>query len=256
MDKQQDTFTVVRVINFKKLNPRKDIKKSHWFRLSHDLFGRPDTADFTPTNIACWIYILSMSSRDHTDITRILHRHCTMIARIKIKDLRESLEKFQRNGWVEILPRNAHVSLQDRTKQDRTKQDSPPLPLPTQKPEPPQKPVEKKQAPHTPVRLVGIWNSTVKKLSQVSMVYGPRLELAEKAWRERPDEGFWVKAFLRADKSTFLTGGGPRGWRAPFDFFLKPENLAKVLEGAYDDAGKTETNWDRVFGTEKANATK
>lgn len=34
--------------------------------------------------------------------------------------------------------------------------------------------------------------------------------------------------------SPFLLGENDRGWRADFDFALKPRNISKILEGGYD----------------------
>jgi uncharacterized protein YdaU (DUF1376 family) len=39
----------------------------------------------------------------------------------------------------------------------------------------------------------------------------------------------------RICKSEFLTGGGPRGWKADFDWALQPRNVLAVAEGKYHD---------------------
>ncbi|UCF38978.1 MAG: hypothetical protein JSU96_09130 [Acidobacteriota bacterium] len=55
----------------------------------------------------------------------------------------------------------------------------------------------------------------------------------------------WGEAITRGLLSDFLTGGGSRGWKASFDWFVaNDENYLKVLEGRYDDSrfgGQTET---------------
>lgn len=45
----------------------------------------------------------------------------------------------------------------------------------------------------------------------------------------------WREACRQVQRSSFLTGGGPRGWRADWDWLLKPTNLMKISEGKYDD---------------------
>jgi hypothetical protein len=35
--------------------------------------------------------------------------------------------------------------------------------------------------------------------------------------------------------SPFLRGENDKGWRADFDWVLNPNNLAKIVEGKYDD---------------------
>ena len=50
-------------------------------------------------------------------------------------------------------------------------------------------------------------------------------------------------AVLIAQKSTFLCGGGDRGWVADFDWFIKNDtNVSSILEGKYDD-NKTVEWW-------------
>lgn len=48
-------------------------------------------------------------------------------------------------------------------------------------------------------------------------------------------------AFEKAEKSSFLKGKNERKWTASFDWLIKAENIAKVLNGNYDDA-KDESN--------------
>ncbi len=40
----------------------------------------------------------------------------------------------------------------------------------------------------------------------------------------------------KAAKSSFLNGGGNKGWKADFDWIFGPDNFRKVLEGKYQDA--------------------
>lgn len=53
-------------------------------------------------------------------------------------------------------------------------------------------------------------------------------------------QGFTVdeicEAFRKAAETPFLTGQNERGWRANFDFIIKPDNMQKILEGAYGTA--------------------
>lgn len=41
--------------------------------------------------------------------------------------------------------------------------------------------------------------------------------------------------FEKAESSSFLKGKNKRNWTAPFDWLIKPENIAKVLNGNFDD---------------------
>lgn len=47
--------------------------------------------------------------------------------------------------------------------------------------------------------------------------------------------------FEKAERSSFLKGGNNRNWTANFDWLIKDSNMAKVLDGNYDDRGKSLT---------------
>ena len=53
------------------------------------------------------------------------------------------------------------------------------------------------------------------------------------------NQGFTVDdiytAFKKAVTVPFLTGKNERSWVAGFDFIIKPDNLVKIIEGAYGD---------------------
>lgn len=48
----------------------------------------------------------------------------------------------------------------------------------------------------------------------------------------------WIEVITRIKKSSFLCGENDRGWRADFDFLIKPDTATRVLEGKYDDRPK------------------
>ena len=50
------------------------------------------------------------------------------------------------------------------------------------------------------------------------------------------------KAIHRASESSFLNGGGSKGFIADFDWVFRPNNFPKVLEGNYDDVKPNNMN--------------
>lgn len=65
----------------------------------------------------------------------------------------------------------------------------------------------------------------------------------KKAIAARIHSGYTVEDFQRvfekAQASSFLKGRNNRNWRASFDWLLKDSNMAKVLDGNYDDKDQT-----------------
>ena len=47
-----------------------------------------------------------------------------------------------------------------------------------------------------------------------------------------------MKAFQKASESDFLNGTNGRNWRANFDWIMKDANMAKILDGNYDNRGQ------------------
>lgn len=81
------------------------------------------------------------------------------------------------------------------------------------------------------------WNSKAS-LRKVA-VMSPGRSTALRA--RRTDAYFaanWRAALDRIAKSDFCAGKNDRGWRADFDFFLRPDTVAKVMEGKYDNRGQ------------------
>ena len=63
----------------------------------------------------------------------------------------------------------------------------------------------------------------------------------KKAIRARFKSGYTLdhfkRLFVKAEASSFLKGKNNRNWSANFDWLVKDANMAKVLEGNYDDKG-------------------
>lgn len=66
-------------------------------------------------------------------------------------------------------------------------------------------------------------------------------EARKKAIRARLASGYTVESFKelfqKAEASSFLKGKNDRNWQATFDWLIKDSNMAKVIDGNYDDNG-------------------
>lgn len=64
-------------------------------------------------------------------------------------------------------------------------------------------------------------------------------EARKKAIRARFNSGYTLddfkELFEKAEKSSFLRGSNSNNWSASFDWLIKDANMAKVLDGNYDD---------------------
>lgn len=85
--------------------------------------------------------------------------------------------------------------------------------------------------------IMDAYNTTCKSLPSVKSLSDAR----KKAIRARLNsytQDDLMEAFRKAENSDFLRGANDRNWQANFDWILKDANLAKILDGNYDNKRK------------------
>ena len=114
---------------------------------------------------------------------------------------------------------------------------STPSTQPEAAPTPEADPVRKERgadAPPSPQALVDLWNQeTAPPIARCRGLSKGRAAQARQRLSERSLEE-WRGVYRAVNQSPFLRGDNDRGWRASFDWILKPENVLKVLEGKYE----------------------
>lgn len=84
-------------------------------------------------------------------------------------------------------------------------------------------------------KIIKAYNDTCVSLPSVNKLSESR----KKAIKARINSGYsiedLIKCFEKAEKSSFLKGKNKSNWHADFDWLLKDANIAKVLDGKYDD---------------------
>ena len=85
-------------------------------------------------------------------------------------------------------------------------------------------------------QVIDAYNENCGKLPKATKLTDKR----KRAVRSCMAQGFsiddMIEAFRKAASTPFLTGENERGWQANFDFIIKPDNMQKILEGAYGTA--------------------
>lgn len=84
--------------------------------------------------------------------------------------------------------------------------------------------------------IVDCYNETCVSLQKVKVVSDPRKKAIKARLNTYTFEDI-KEAFQKAEASDFLKGKNDRNWQANFDWIMKDGNLAKVLEGNYDNKG-------------------
>ena len=70
-----------------------------------------------------------------------------------------------------------------------------------------------------------------------SEIKGQRKRMFAARVREYGKDTVW-RVMRSAAASSYLNGGGSKGWTATFDWLFRPTNFQKVLDGHYDN-GRT-----------------
>ena len=83
--------------------------------------------------------------------------------------------------------------------------------------------------------IVDMYNDTCVSFSRVKSLSDARKKAIKARLNSYSLDDF-KNLFTKAEASTFLKGGNDRNWSATFDWLIKDANMAKVLDGNYDNS--------------------
>lgn len=89
-----------------------------------------------------------------------------------------------------------------------------------------------------------LWNEKCGSLAACQRITPKRASAVRQRLKEFPDRGYWATTFDRIMESPFLTGNNNTGWKATFDWIIRPDNSVKIMEGKYSgQAAKTQLDF-------------
>jgi len=242
---------------------RSDLKRPSWFSFEVDFFGDSQfMGRWTPFVNQAFCYVVSQAIRSE-GVAKINPTHMTGFCLLTIEQFESALEVLQEFGLVAVSrpdpvgtrpePVRYMIPIQDDTNTGTTTA-SAPASVPVAPPSQPElelqdsrtydrdhESVAVKPKPTDLPPLAKLWNERKHPdLGQVVMATGPRRKAANARWKEHPDEKFWADAIARVNASDFCLGrveskDRGRPWKANFDWFVRPDTIAKILEGQYDN---------------------
>ena len=90
--------------------------------------------------------------------------------------------------------------------------------------------------------VLSLWNDTASNcgLARVRQMTLTRKKALRARWRDDDWRDHYADALANIPDCPFLLEGGGGTWRANFDWFIRPDSVTRILEGAYD--GKAGAN--------------
>ena len=238
----------VTIRNWDKFNPKRDQNSYTWLRLSNDILTDPDLFGLTAAQKFAWVGILCLASKKNTATVELDTEWLAATTQIKPEQVDTLLFFLEKKRIVSVdevpatiggralsrtststTPTNETYERDERDERDvRTNERDVTLSNSASESDP----------RDAKVPLEKIWNENCGTLATVRTLSSSRKRHATARWRENPDEAYWIAVVQRIAASKFCRGEGTTGWRATFDWLLKPDTHARVLEGKYDDREK------------------
>lgn len=225
----------IEVLNWKKFNPRTDVKASSWYRKAHLIHFDPAWGHFKAEELHVWDFFLALASMKNQSVFEYTPEILARAARVRIKVFESAVQKLERMGCVRVTDasrgRNGNVALRTDGRTDETDGDGRTGTGATDDPPPP---------PQETHPLQEIWNRHRGKLPECRSMSENRQEAAEKLWSKNPSTEYWSNVVMRMAASAFCRGeknkpGKFEDWKADFDFLIDEETHIKVMERKYDD---------------------
>ncbi len=209
--------------NWAEYNKRaKEYKHPVWFSFSNDFATNKNFHSFTDSERLIFIYLLCEASKENNNGQLIIDLdHFSYITKQKIPVV---------NGTINKLIEKQIVTFWDRDGIVTGSHDDPDLAVTGQY----RTEQNKDECNSVASPLFKIWNENRGQLGEAKAMSSKRKQSTNLRWKENPSEEYWINIVNILKRSTFCNGDNDRGWKADFDFFIKPDTHLKALEGKYN----------------------
>lgn len=268
INKQKQDVVHISIPNWEKYNPRSDRSNYNWFRMQNDFFVDQGVFILRPIEKLVLVFLICEFSKKNGQSAPILLNYVTAFMQISREEALEIFQSLEDSGLIccdfgDLLQQNEPlINLQESSTPLNGLQELL-RPLDVSKRRPTNERTNERNgtnvterderdghvsnsadaepaAPELPKLhpLAEIWNQWCGTLPKAISSAGKRRVSAEARWKERPEEEYWVSVTQRIAGSSFCAGQGSTGWRATFDWFLKPDTHVRAMEGKYDDVDR------------------
>jgi hypothetical protein len=237
----------IKITKWDKFNPRSDRSNFSWFRMQNDFFINQSVFALTNFEKLLFVFVACEASKKNNSDVELLTEYISSVIRATHDEVVSGIESLELQGLIEITsavvkpssrrrkavitPSNgvSEPSKRRPTRRDETRRDE------TGRDETGRDETDETVRASALGPLADLWNSNCGDLPKIEANQGKRKTHSSARWQEKPDPDFWQSVIARIASSSFCKGENERGWRADFDFLVKPDTYAKVCEGKYDN---------------------
>lgn len=231
------------VKNWAKFQEREDRANYVWFKFSNSFFSDPKLFPLTIGARFLFVYILCERSKSEGNVVSINLEMTAFTLRATPEKILSQLEELREISVIfQETPGNSRTDAcldkkdkKREDKKDKMRGDA----------------AAADTSPKVPHPIVKLWNENRGPLAGIRGCSASRLKHINSRWSENPSEAFWLEAVKRIAASSFCVGKNDRGWKADFDFLIKPDTAHKALEGKYDDRQGVAPTGGRNYATER-----
>jgi hypothetical protein len=94
---------------------------------------------------------------------------------------------------------------------------------------------KEKQANVPYAQIMELYNTICQSYPKIMTIDGQRRKAVSARWTKYKKTDTFRALFEKAEASKFLKGENARNWKATFDWLIGANNMAKTLEGNYDN---------------------
>ena len=100
-------------------NPRRDVKYSSWFKMSHEWIFDPDFYSWHIEERLAWIYLLSVASKRNNGCLKVNFEHARRTANLTKPKMCSAIEKLNDLGIITYTSRTRHAPVTHTCATDR-----------------------------------------------------------------------------------------------------------------------------------------
>ena len=238
-EEKTQSILYISIENWGKYNSRPDRKNFIWFRLENNFFDDPEV--YSLSNLGKLIYVFLLCCRSKTDknVFKINTKKLGFELSLSELEIMNKLDELESFSFIRVLktPNDGIKTPKDGLQTDRQTD--------RQTARGAEEDFNFNKGTEV-LSLVNIWNEHCGVLPKVSKVSLRRKTQIKQRLKEESDLEYWKQVVQKIEESNFCQGKNERGWRADFDFFLKPGTHISAMEGKYDNRQKQNSNGEKL----------